>query len=303
MRIASIRSGSTTASPRPAFPRVPRRSSPSSTARCAGPTRRSPKSMPSCPSSPSSKYQSSRRFRLPGSGTLVTFREFRFCGLSAFAEDARPSSRTPRRWNGWDDSSAAFIASARSRLLSSVRRSMSRPSARSRATGCSRTTSFRPISRTRGRASSRSRSRASCAALSARATVHYIRLHGDCHAGNVLWAESGPHFVDFDDARMGPAIQDLWMLLSGDRSDMRRQLRAIVRGYEDFHDFNDRELWLIEALRTLRLIHYSAWLARRWDDPAFPAAFPVVQHPALLAGPCPRIARTGGGDGRAGAAL
>src|SRR5436190_3645955 len=104
--------------------------------------------------------------------------------------------------------------------------------------------------------------------------VQTIRLHGDCHAGNVLWNDSGPHFVDFDDARMGPPIQDLWMLLSGDRGDMQRQLRAIVRGYEDFHDFDDRELWLIEALRTLRLIHYSAWLARRWDDPAFPIAFP-----------------------------
>ena len=104
--------------------------------------------------------------------------------------------------------------------------------------------------------------------------VPTLRLHGDCHAGNVLWSDAGPHFVDFDDARMGPAIQDLWMLLSGDRADMQRQLRSIVSGYEDFHDFNDRELWLIEALRTLRLIHYSAWLARRWDDPAFPAAFP-----------------------------
>ena len=104
--------------------------------------------------------------------------------------------------------------------------------------------------------------------------VRILRLHGDCHAGNVLWTDAGPHFVDFDDARMGPAIQDLWMLLSGDRGDMQRQLRAIVSGYEDFQDFDDRELWLIEALRTLRLIHYSAWLARRWDDPAFPAAFP-----------------------------
>jgi Ser/Thr protein kinase RdoA (MazF antagonist) len=104
--------------------------------------------------------------------------------------------------------------------------------------------------------------------------VQSIRLHGDCHAGNVLWNDAGPHFVDFDDARMGPPIQDMWMLLSGDREDMQRQLRAIVSGYEDFHDFDDRELWLIEALRTLRLIHYSAWLARRWDDPAFPAAFP-----------------------------
>jgi Ser/Thr protein kinase RdoA (MazF antagonist) len=108
--------------------------------------------------------------------------------------------------------------------------------------------------------------------------VRNIRLHGDCHAGNVLWRTGGPmqgpHFVDFDDCRSGPAVQDLWMLLSGDRDDMRRQLRAVLAGYEDFCDFDDRELHLIEALRTLRLIHYSAWLARRWHDPAFPAAFP-----------------------------
>ena len=108
--------------------------------------------------------------------------------------------------------------------------------------------------------------------------VRNIRLHGDCHAGNVLWRTGGPmqgpHFVDFDDCRSGPAVQDLWMLLSGDRDDMRRQLRAVLAGYEDFCDFDDRELHLVEALRTLRLIHYSAWLARRWHDPAFPAAFP-----------------------------
>ncbi len=101
-----------------------------------------------------------------------------------------------------------------------------------------------------------------------------LRLHGDCHCGNVLWTDSGPHFVDFDDSRMGPAIQDLWMLLSGERADMARQLADLLVGYEDFSEFNPRELYLIEALRTLRLIHYSAWLARRWDDPAFPAAFP-----------------------------
>lgn len=100
-----------------------------------------------------------------------------------------------------------------------------------------------------------------------------IRLHGDCHRGNLLWTDAGPHFVDFDDARMGPAIQDLWMLLSGDRAEMRRQLDLVLRGYEDFADFDDRERHLIEALRTLRLIHYAAWLARRWEDPAFPAAF------------------------------
>ncbi len=110
-----------------------------------------------------------------------------------------------------------------------------------------------------------------------------IRLHGDCHVGNVLWTEvgssaqgptGGPHFVDFDDSRMGPAVQDLWMLLSGDARAMSRQLEDVLAGYEDFCEFDTRELHLIEALRTLRLIHYSAWLARRWDDPAFPAAFP-----------------------------
>jgi Ser/Thr protein kinase RdoA (MazF antagonist) len=107
-----------------------------------------------------------------------------------------------------------------------------------------------------------------------------LRLHGDCHAGNVLWtpatgnAPGGPHFVDLDDARMGPAVQDLWMLVSGDRETMGRQLGKILAGYEDFAEFDDRELNLVEALRTLRLIHYSAWLARRWDDPAFPIAFP-----------------------------
>jgi Ser/Thr protein kinase RdoA (MazF antagonist) len=104
--------------------------------------------------------------------------------------------------------------------------------------------------------------------------VRTLRLHGDCHAGNVLWTDDGPHFVDFDDCRTGPAIQDLWMLLSGDRASMTRQLSDVLAGYEDFHEFDPRELHLLEALRTLRLIHYSAWLARRWDDPAFPAAFP-----------------------------
>ena len=104
--------------------------------------------------------------------------------------------------------------------------------------------------------------------------VKAIRLHGDCHPGNILWTEDGPHFVDLDDSRMGPAMQDLWMLLSGDRAAMSLQLRAVLDGYEQFMKFDRRELNLLEALRTLRLIHYSAWIARRWDDPAFPAAFP-----------------------------
>ncbi len=101
-----------------------------------------------------------------------------------------------------------------------------------------------------------------------------IRLHGDCHTGNVLWTAAGPHFVDLDDALMGPPVQDLWMLLAGDRQTMQQQLYALLSGYEDFMEFDWRQLRLIEALRALRMIHYSAWIARRWADPAFPAAFP-----------------------------
>jgi Ser/Thr protein kinase RdoA (MazF antagonist) len=104
--------------------------------------------------------------------------------------------------------------------------------------------------------------------------VQMLRLHGDCHPGNLLWTDDGPHFVDFDDSRTGSAVQDLWMLLSGNEADVRGQLAALLRGYETFREFDDRELHLIEALRTLRLIHYSAWIARRWRDPAFLAAFP-----------------------------
>jgi Ser/Thr protein kinase RdoA (MazF antagonist) len=108
--------------------------------------------------------------------------------------------------------------------------------------------------------------------------VATLRIHGDVHAGNVLWSiantAAGPHFVDFDDARTGPAVQDLWMLLSGDHDSMEHQLRKVLEGYEQFREFDRRELHLVEALRTLRLLHYSAWIAQRWDDPAFPAAFP-----------------------------
>ena len=109
--------------------------------------------------------------------------------------------------------------------------------------------------------------------------VDTLRLHGDCHQGNVLWTDQGPHFVDFDDSRSGPAVQDFWMLLSGDEEAMGVQLGKLLSGYEQFRDFDDRELNLIEALRTLRLIHYSAWIARRWSDPAFPAAFPWFDTP------------------------
>ncbi|MDB5821028.1 MAG: hypothetical protein JWQ11_4668 [Rhizobacter sp.] len=101
-----------------------------------------------------------------------------------------------------------------------------------------------------------------------------LRLHGDCHLGNVLWTPAGPHFVDLDDACMGPAVQDLWMLLSGDRAAMTWQLGELLAGYEDFREFDWREMRLVEPLRTLRIVHHSAWLARRWNDPAFPVAFP-----------------------------
>ena len=101
-----------------------------------------------------------------------------------------------------------------------------------------------------------------------------IRIHADCHPGNILWRDDRAVFVDFDDSRMGPAVQDLWMLLSGDRAEQLDQLDALLEGYEMFHEFDDRELTLIESLRTLRMMHYAAWIARRWSDPAFPPAFP-----------------------------
>ena len=112
-----------------------------------------------------------------------------------------------------------------------------------------------------------------------------LRLHGDCHPGNILWRDlvsahgdpgdrGGPQTVDLDDAVMGPAIQDLWMLLSGDTAAMRSQMAAVLQGYRQLRAFDSRELALIEPLRTLRMVHHSAWLAERWDDPAFPVAFP-----------------------------
>ncbi len=131
---------------------------------------------------------------------------------------------------------------------------------------------------------------AACAGLSdapaqaGTAGIASLRLHADCHAGNILWTPAelpggGPHFVDLDDCRSGPAVQDLWMLPSGTRSQRQRQLGALLDGYEQLREFDRRELALIEPLRTLRLIHYSAWIARRWDDPAFPAAFPGFGTP------------------------
>jgi Ser/Thr protein kinase RdoA (MazF antagonist) len=108
--------------------------------------------------------------------------------------------------------------------------------------------------------------------------VSNIRLHGDCHPGNLLWRD-GPFFVDMDDCQTAPAIQDLWMLLSGDTIEMGQQLSDVIEGYRQFCSFDTRELQLIEALRTLRMLHHAAWLARRWEDPAFPVAFPWFDSP------------------------
>ena len=107
----------------------------------------------------------------------------------------------------------------------------------------------------------------------------FIRTHGDCHIGNMLWRDDLPHFIDFDDSRMAPAIQDIWMLLSGDRSEQQAQMIEILEGYNEFADFNINELRMIEILRTLRMIYFAAWIARRWDDPAFPLGFPWFNTP------------------------
>jgi len=117
-------------------------------------------------------------------------------------------------------------------------------------------------------------------AFDALADLRLLRLHGDCHPGNILWTpDRGPHFVDLDDAVTGPAVQDLWMLLSGDALAARQQLACVLEGYETVAEFDRRELSLIEPLRTLRMIHHSAWLAKRWGDPAFPIAFPWFGTP------------------------
>jgi Ser/Thr protein kinase RdoA (MazF antagonist) len=117
------------------------------------------------------------------------------------------------------------------------------------------------------------------AALDAAGPVRTLRAHGDCHPGNILWRNGGPHFVDFNDARTAPAVQDLWMMLSGERPRRLAQLAELIDGYNEFTDFNPRELRLVEPLRALRILHHSAWLARRWADPLFPVSFPWFDTP------------------------
>jgi Ser/Thr protein kinase RdoA (MazF antagonist) len=111
-------------------------------------------------------------------------------------------------------------------------------------------------------------------AFEAAGAVRRLRIHGDCHRGNVLWTAQGPHFVDLDDCMTGPPVQDLWMLMAGSREERRSQWRDLLEGYDQFLEFDRVELGLVEPLRALRMKHYAAWLARRWHDPAFPKAFP-----------------------------
>jgi Ser/Thr protein kinase RdoA (MazF antagonist) len=130
---------------------------------------------------------------------------------------------------------------------------------------------------------------AACRSAFGATAPRQLRLHGDCHPGNVLWTDAGPHFVDLDDAVNGPAMQDLWMLLSGDRATKTRQLLDVLEGYEAFMDFDWRELALVEPLRALRMLHHSAWIARRWSDPTFPINFPWFASPAYWADQCTRL--------------
>ena len=196
------------------------------------------------------------------------------CGLSRNRAGACPSSTAPTPCNGWGAFLGAFMRWARRRILSH------RPTLDLETFGLAsrdflRNGNWLPPDLVAAWDSVVEHASTSVAYCYERAgAVRAIRLHGDCHAGNVLWTDDGPHFVDFDDSRMGPAVQDLWMLLSGEREEQQAQINEILTGYEDFAEFDPRELHLVEALRTLRLIHYAAWLARRWDDPAFPAAFP-----------------------------
>lgn len=110
-------------------------------------------------------------------------------------------------------------------------------------------------------------------------SINSIRLHGDCHQGNILWTDQGPHFVDFDDCRSGPAVQDIWMLLSGNTQEQQKQLNHVLDGYFEFAELELAELRLVEPLRTLRLMHYASWLAKRWSDPSFPMNFPWFNTP------------------------
>ena len=122
------------------------------------------------------------------------------------------------------------------------------------------------------------------AAFTAAAPFGHIRIHGDCHIGNLLWDEHGPLFVDLDDCAMGPRVQDLWMMLSGSPAEQQHQWQELLEGYQQFADFDFREVLLIEPLRALRMLHHAGWVVSRWEDPAFPRAFPWAAEPRYWEG-------------------
>jgi Ser/Thr protein kinase RdoA (MazF antagonist) len=122
------------------------------------------------------------------------------------------------------------------------------------------------------------------AAFSAAAPLHSIRIHGDCHLGNLLWDEHGPLFVDLDDCATGPRVQDLWMMLSGSAAEQQQQWQDLLEGYQQFADFDFIELTIIEPLRALRMLHHAGWVVSRWTDPAFPRAFPWAAEPRYWEG-------------------
>ena len=214
---------------------------------------------------------------------------------------ARQSSRIPPRCDGLAASSAACTRSARGDRFAHRRTMDAATFGHRRATALARR-------RLRPRQRARASGVACCDAALARvdrafaqlSAVPRLRLHGDFHPGNIMWRDEGPHVVDLDDACNGPAVQDLWMLLSGDRNGDARTAGARARGLPCRScDFDERELALIEPLRTLRMIHHSAWIAERWTDPAFPARLPVVRQRGLLVAAGHAVARAGRGDGRA----
>ena len=268
-------------------------------ARRAGPTRRSSRSTRSSPSSRRARFRSwprsratmGRCTRSPDSASP----SIRKCGGRAPELEDRATLEWMGRFLGRIHAVGARSAFAQRPAIDPKR------SARARATGCSRTISFpRSAARVAQHRSAGARRRSGIRTTRA-GDVSSLRLHGDCHAGNVLWTDDGPHFVDFDDARSGPAVQDLWMLLSGDRAAMSLQLGAVLDGYEDFARVRSARAASRRGAAHAAPAPLFGVACAALGRPGVSRRVPVVQHAALLAGPHPRAARAGRADGRAAA--